>query len=57
MPEAEHIICFHALLAGSCWVELTDRSMPAISLEAGDIVVIPKGLDAGLVYYWIDGNV
>lgn len=43
MPEAEHIICFHALLAGSCWVELTDRSMPAISLEAGDIVVIPKG--------------
>jgi len=43
MPEAEHIICFHALLAGSCWVELTDRSEPAIRLEAGDIVVIPKG--------------
>jgi AraC-like DNA-binding protein len=43
MPEAEHIICFHALVAGSCWVELTDRSDPAIRLEAGDIVVIPKG--------------
>ncbi len=43
MPEAEHIICFHALVAGSCWVELTDRSEPAIRLEAGDIVVIPKG--------------
>jgi AraC-like DNA-binding protein len=43
MPEAEHVICFHALLAGSCWVELTDHSIPAIRLEAGDVVVIAKG--------------
>ena len=29
MPEAEHVIGFHAVLSGSCWAELGDGSTPA----------------------------
>jgi AraC-like DNA-binding protein len=43
MPEAEHVICFHALMAGSCWAELADNSLPPTLLSAGDIVIIPRG--------------
>ena len=43
MPEAEHVICFHALTAGSCWAELADGSSPPMPLSAGDIVIIPRG--------------
>jgi AraC-like DNA-binding protein len=42
MPNAEHVIAFHVLLTGSCWVELPDV-MPAIRLNAGNLVVIPMG--------------
>jgi AraC-like DNA-binding protein len=43
MPDAEHVICFHALTAGSCWVALADSSSPPMLLNVGDIVVVPKG--------------
>jgi AraC-like DNA-binding protein len=42
MPDAEHIISFHIILAGSCWAEMPD-SVPATLLTAGDLVVIPLG--------------
>jgi AraC-like DNA-binding protein len=42
-PGAEHIICFHAVTAGSCWVGLADGSLPPMHLNAGDIVIIPWG--------------
>lgn len=42
MPEAEHVICFHVLLEGSCWAELRDDSSPPTRLSPGDIVVFPK---------------
>ena len=29
MPGAEHVISFHAILSGSCWVALSDGSAPA----------------------------
>jgi AraC-like DNA-binding protein len=43
MPEAEHVIVFHVLTRGSCWAELFDGSAPPIKLEAGHIIVLPKG--------------
>ena len=43
MPEAEHVICFHALTAGSCWVELADCSLPPLASQAGDMVIVGKG--------------
>jgi AraC-like DNA-binding protein len=41
MPEAEHVIMFHAITFGGLWVEMTDNSVPPIRLEAGDILVVP----------------
>jgi AraC-like DNA-binding protein len=43
MPGAEHVIAFHAILSGSCWAALSDDSVPAVRLEAGDIVMFPGG--------------
>ena len=43
MREAEHVICFHVLTAGTCWVGLADLSMPPVALSAGDVVVVGKG--------------
>lgn len=47
MPEAEHVIQFHALLSGSCWAVLTEDPANSTRLDAGDIVIFPMG----------DGNV
>jgi AraC-like DNA-binding protein len=47
MPEAEHVIQFHALLSGSCWAVLTEDPKNGTRLDAGDIVIFPMG----------DGNV
>lgn len=43
MPGAEHVIQFHALLAGSCWGVLTDDPGPSTHLYAGDILIFPMG--------------
>lgn len=43
MPGAEHVIQFHALLAGSCWGILTDDPGPSTRLDAGDILIFPMG--------------
>ena len=43
MPEAEHVIMFHAITAGGCWAELEDDSVPPLRLTAGDVVVVPNG--------------
>ena len=47
MPEAEHVIQFHALLSGSCWAALTEDPRNNTRLNASDIVIFPMG----------DGNV
>lgn len=41
MPEAEHVITFHAVTSGACWAELEDGSAPAFRVDAGDIVMAP----------------
>jgi AraC-like DNA-binding protein len=43
MPEAEHVIMFHAVTHGACWFELEETNESALRLVAGDIVVLPKG--------------
>ncbi|MER9801471.1 cupin domain-containing protein [Mesorhizobium sp. M0142] len=44
MPEAEHIISFHAVMSGSCWAALADDSVPPVLVNAGDVVVFPRGV-------------
>jgi AraC-like DNA-binding protein len=43
MPDAEHVIQFHALLSGSCWTALSDDLGQCARLDAGDIVIFPMG--------------
>jgi AraC-like DNA-binding protein len=43
MPEAELVIPFKVITAGSCFAELVDRSAGPIRLGEGDVVVISRG--------------
>jgi AraC-like DNA-binding protein len=40
-PHAEHLICYHAVIAGGCWASLDDES--PVRLAAGDVIVFPHG--------------
>ena len=40
-PGADHLISYHLLMEGSCWIELEGES--PIKLNAGDIIVLPHG--------------
>jgi AraC-like DNA-binding protein len=40
-PGSDHLISYHLLIEGSCWVELDGE--PPIKLLAGDIIVLPHG--------------
>jgi AraC-like DNA-binding protein len=43
IPEAEHVINFHAVLSGSCWATLIGDTGAQTHLNAGDIVIYPMG--------------
>jgi len=43
MPDAEHIVSFHAVLSGSCCAALSDGSSQPLRLHSGDVVVFPGG--------------
>jgi AraC-like DNA-binding protein len=43
MPEFEHVIAFHIVMEGRCWVYLTDEPDSAVRLETGDAVIIVGG--------------
>lgn len=43
MPDAEHVISFHAIVSGGGWAELLDGSIPPLRVQAGDIIVVPMG--------------
>ena len=43
MPEAEHVISFHAILSGSCWAAFVGSSNSCTRFNAGDIVIYPIG--------------
>jgi AraC-like DNA-binding protein len=42
MPEAEHVILFHVVLEGTCWVSLPKPDIH-VRLLAGDVIVLPSG--------------
>jgi AraC-like DNA-binding protein len=41
MPGAEHVIDYHVITSGSCWAGIVEE--PAVRLDAGDVIVFPKG--------------
>ena len=43
MPRAQHVIPFHIMLRGSCWVESIDGDEPPAPFSEGDIVIYPHG--------------
>jgi AraC-like DNA-binding protein len=43
MPGFEHVISFHIMLEGLCWVQLADESEPPVRLETGDAVIFVQG--------------
>jgi AraC-like DNA-binding protein len=42
MPEAEHVIAFHVLLEGTCWITLPTTDT-CVRLLAGDVIILPSG--------------
>src|SRR5690349_22859395 len=40
-PGSDHLISYHLMIEGSCWVELEGEQ--PIKLSAGDIIVLPHG--------------
>jgi hypothetical protein len=40
-PGSDHLICYHLLIDGTCWVEIEGEE--PIQMSAGDIVVLPHG--------------
>ena len=43
MPEAGHVICFHAILSGCCWAMVEDDASSELWMEAGDVILLPAG--------------
>lgn len=43
MPDAQHVIPFHIMLRGSCWVEDIDGGGDPAELRAGDVIIYPRG--------------
>jgi AraC-like DNA-binding protein len=41
MPDAEHVMEYHVLTSGECWVGLVGH--PAIKLQRGDVVLLAQG--------------
>ncbi|ACB77793.1 AraC family transcriptional regulator [Opitutus terrae] len=47
LPSVQHVIAFHVVTEGRCWV--ATAGLAPVALEAGDIVVFPQG-DAHTLY-------
>ncbi len=44
MPGPDHVFCFHPLLEGSCWAELTTTALASDQARCAAIVIVfPKG--------------
>lgn len=41
--DAEHLIAFHVVTSGACWVEAVDEPEAPVLLEAGQMVIFPSG--------------
>ena len=40
--DAEHLIAFHVVTSGSCWVEAVDDPEAPVQLQAGQMVIFPR---------------
>jgi AraC-like DNA-binding protein len=43
MPHAQHMINYHVVANGECWVRLLDGADAPVRLTAGSVVVFPQG--------------
>jgi AraC-like DNA-binding protein len=43
MPGAQHVIAYHVIVSGSCWVRLSDDGAAPRELQAGTVVAFPHG--------------
>jgi AraC-like DNA-binding protein len=41
LPDSEHLIAYHVLVAGTCWAGRVGE--PLVAMRAGDVVVFPHG--------------
>lgn len=43
LPYAERVVSYHMIMDGPCLARLASGSGPALSLDAGDLLVVPQG--------------
>ena len=43
MPDSDHVIEYHVVTSGSCWVSVVEHDIAPVRLEAGDVVAFPQG--------------
>jgi len=43
LPRSERVVSFHLITEGHCWAKLADNSDSAISVAAGELLVVPQG--------------
>lgn len=48
LPRSDRVVSYHHIAEGSCWARLADDEHSAIRLEAGEVLVVPRG-DAHLL--------
>src|SRR5512144_135802 len=43
LPRVERVVSFHFITGGSCWARLPDDPASALKIEAGEVLVVPRG--------------
>ncbi len=43
LPDSEHVMEYHVITSGNCWACVIGHDIPAVKLEAGDVVAFPQG--------------
>jgi len=43
LPPSERVVSFHLITEGSCWAMLPDDPGSALQVDAGDVIVVPRG--------------
>lgn len=43
MPGAQHVIAYHVVVSGTCWLDASDAGDEPIALSAGTVVLFPQG--------------
>src|SRR5258708_19349692 len=43
LPDSEHVMQYHVVTRGSCWVSVVGHDIAPVQLSAGDVVAFPQG--------------